>query len=67
MTSKQTDAYNFTNWHSEIRIVTDEFAVGKWCSPWSKFSLDLDFSFMSIEKKDQESRFCIRFILRRNN
>lgn len=64
---KRTGVYNFPNWDSEIKLVTDDFAVGKWCSPWMKFSLDLDFSFMSIEKKDQESRFCIRFILRRNN
>ncbi len=66
LTPKQVNTYNFTNWHSEIKAVTGDFAVGKWCSPWMRIPLGLDFSFISVEKRDQDRRFYIRFILSRN-
>ena len=67
-TQNQISTYNLASWHSELKIVSeDDFAVGKWCSPWTKIPLALDFSFVNIEKRDQYSRLCIRFILKRND
>lgn len=62
---QQMDMYDFTNWHDEVKIVTDEFMVGKWCSPWAQFPLDFAASFLSVEKGNEGSRFCLRYILGR--
>ena len=42
--------YDFTNWHDEVKIVKDEFMVGKWCSPWTSIPLDFGPSFLSVDK-----------------
>ncbi|MEE8132477.1 MAG: hypothetical protein V3T40_02770 [Nitrososphaerales archaeon] len=65
LTPQQMNMYDFTNWHDEVKIVTSNFMVGKWCSPWVQIALDFGPSFMSMEKGTQGSRFCLRFTLKR--
>ena len=66
----QTDMYDFTSWHDEVKIVRNDFMLGKWCSPWTKIPLDFGPSFLSVDKDPQQeekgTRFCLRFTLRRN-
>jgi hypothetical protein len=57
--------YDFTNWHDEVKIVKDDFMLGKWCSPWTRVPLTFGPSFLSVEKGPEGSRFCLRFILNR--
>ena len=65
LTPQQMVMYDFTNWHDEVKIVTDEFMIGKWCSPWTQIPLDFGASFLSSEKGDEGSRFCLRYTLTR--
>jgi hypothetical protein len=66
LTKEQMNMYDFTNWHDEVKIVNEEFMVGKWCSQWSTFSLDFGPSFLSVDKDNQgRKRFCLRFTLKR--
>jgi hypothetical protein len=62
---EQMNMYDFTNWHDEVRIVKNDFMVGKWCSPWTKIPLTFGPSFLSVDKGPEGSRFCLRFALRR--
>ncbi|MGH9923506.1 MAG: GMC family oxidoreductase, partial [Nitrososphaerales archaeon] len=50
LTPTQLNMYDFTNWHDEVKIVIDDFMVGKWCSPWTQLSLNFGPSFLSVEK-----------------
>lgn len=62
----QMNMYDFTNWHDEVRIVKNDFMLGKWCSPWTTIPLDFGPSFLSVDKDSQgRGRFCLRFTLRR--
>lgn len=65
LTSEQLYMYDFTNWHDEVRMVTDDFMVGKWCSPPTKIPLDFGPSFLSVEDVPEGKRFCLRFTLKR--
>jgi hypothetical protein len=66
LTPEQMNMYDFTSWHDEVRIVKNDFMVGKWCSPWTKIPLIFGPSFLSVEKNSEgSSRFCLRFTLRR--
>lgn len=65
LTPQQMNMYDFTNWHDEVKIVTNDFMVGKWCSPWTKIPLNFGPSFLSVETGPDGSRFCLRFTLRR--
>jgi hypothetical protein len=40
LTPEQMNMYDYTNWHDEVKIVTNDFMVGKWCSPWTQIPLD---------------------------
>jgi hypothetical protein len=67
LTEEQMNMYDFTNWHDEVKIVMSNFMVGKWCSPWTQIPLTFGPSFLSVEKgPDRSSRFCLRFILQRD-
>ena len=57
--------YDFTNWHDEVKIVKNEFMVGKWCSPWTQIPLNFGPSFLSVEHGTEGNRFCLRFSLKR--
>ena len=61
LTPEQMNMYDFTNWHDEVKIVKDDFMVGKWCSPWTKISLAFGPSFLSVENGPEGNRFCLRF------
>jgi hypothetical protein len=66
LTPEQMNMYDFTNWHDEVRIVKNDFMVGKWCSPWTKIPLTFGPSFLSVDKDPHgNGRFCLRFTLRR--
>ena len=65
LTPEQMNMYDFTNWHDEVKIVTDDFMVGKWCSPWTQIPLTFGPSFLSIENGSEGSRFSLRFLLNR--
>jgi hypothetical protein len=65
LTPEQMNMYDFTNWHDEVKIVKDEFMVGKWCSPWTQIPLAFGPSFLDVEKGPKGNRFCLRFILNR--
>lgn len=65
LTREQMYMYDWTNWHDEVRMVTDDFMVGKWCSPPVQIPLDFGSSFLSVEKVPEGRRFCLRFTLRR--
>ena len=45
LSSGQMYMYDFTNWQDEVKIVTKDFMIGKWCSPWTQIPLDLGLSF----------------------
>jgi hypothetical protein len=70
LSAHQLIMYDFTNWHNEIKIVRNDFMLGKWCSPWTKIPLDFGPSFLSLDKdpkqKEKGTRFCLRYTLRRN-
>lgn len=65
LTQGQMNMYDFTSWHDEVRIVTHDFMVGKWCSPWTQISLNFGPAFLNVEKGAQGNRFCLRYTLRR--
>jgi hypothetical protein len=65
LTSEQMNMYDFTNWHDEVRIVTNDFMLGKWCSPWTQIPLIFGPSFLNVEEGLEGRRFCLRFTLRR--
>jgi hypothetical protein len=67
LTPEQMNMYDFTNWHDEVKIVTDNYMVGKWCSPWTEIPLNFAPSFLSTENDEPKgrSRLCLRFTLRR--
>lgn len=59
---------DFTNWDDEVKLITQDFMLGKWCSPRSKIPLNpLNFalSFLSTEKGPGGDRLCFRYILTR--
>jgi hypothetical protein len=68
LTPEQMNMYDITDWHDEVRIVSDDFMVGKWCSPWSEIPLNFAPSFLSTETEESKgrSRLCLRFTLKRN-
>jgi hypothetical protein len=65
LTPEQMNMYDFTNWHDEVRIVSDDFMLGKWCSPWTQIPLRFGPSFLSIEEGAEGRRLCLRYILKR--
>ena len=70
ITPDQMYMYDFTNWHDEVKIVTEGFMVGKWCSPPMEIPpINFAPSFLTIEDAPNEprkKRLCLRFILKRN-
>jgi hypothetical protein len=67
LTDEQMNMYDYTNWHDEVKAVSNDIMVGKWCSPWTQIPLTFGPSFLSVEKDQDKSssRFCLRFTLRR--
>ena len=65
LTSEELKMYDYTNWHDEVKMVSDNFMVGKWCSPWTSIPLKFGPSFLSVETSSEGSRFCLRFTLKR--
>lgn len=65
LTPEKMKMYDYTNWHDEVKIVNDNFMVGKWCSPWTNVLLNFGPSFLSVETGSEGSRFCLRFTLKR--
>ena len=51
LTPEEMKMYDYTNWHDEVRLVNDNFMVGKWCSPWTNIPLNFGPSFLSVESK----------------
>jgi hypothetical protein len=49
LSKEEMRMYDFTNWHDEVRIVRNDFMVGKWCSPWSSIPLTFGPSFLDVE------------------
>ena len=37
--------YDFTNWHDVVKIVKNDFMLGKWYSPWTQIPLKSGPSF----------------------
>jgi hypothetical protein len=66
LTSEQMNMYDFTNWHDEVKIVTNDFMLGKWCSPWTQIPLIFGPSFLSLEEGPEGRRLYLRFTLRHN-
>ena len=65
LTEEELKLYDFTNWHDEIRIVNNNFMIGKYSSPWTSIPLNFGSSFLGVEKKNNENRFVLRYILER--
>ncbi len=65
LTPEEMKMYDYTNWHDEVKMVSDNFMVGKWCSPWTNIPLKFGPSFLSVETSSEGSRFCLRFTLKR--
>jgi choline dehydrogenase-like flavoprotein len=66
LTSDHMRMYDFTNWHDEVKMITNDFMVGKWCSP--AFELDIESaapSFLDVEEVSEGKRLCLRFTLKR--
>lgn len=68
LTPQQMNMYDWTNWHDEVRIVREDFMVGKWCSPWVDAELEHLPSFLSVDRsKEGKNRLCLRFTLKRSS
>jgi hypothetical protein len=66
LTPEQMNMYDFTNWHDEVKIIKNDFMIGKWCSPWTQIPLNFNPSFLSVEHGPEgKNRFCLRFVLNR--
>jgi hypothetical protein len=66
LTPESMKMYDFTNWNDEVKVVTDNFMVGKWCSPVFQFDIgDSAPSFLDVEKVPGGKRLCLRFTLKR--
>ena len=65
LTPEEMKMYDYTNWHDEVKMVSDSFMVGKWCSPWTNIPLKFGPSFLNVETSSEGSRFCLRFTLKR--
>jgi len=66
LTSDHMRMYDFTNWHDEVKMVTNDFMVGKWCSP--AFQLEIGNSapsFLHVEDVPEGKRLCLCFTLKR--
>jgi hypothetical protein len=57
--------YDVINWHNEVKVVTKDFLIGKWYSPWVQIPLDFGPSFLCVEEDILGKRFCLRFTLKR--
>lgn len=64
LTQEEMKMYDYTNWHDEVRIIRDDFMVGKWCSPWTNIPLNFGPSFLGVETSSEGNRFCLRFTLK---
>ena len=68
----QMEMYDFTNWHDEVKFVSNKLLIGKWCSPEFDGNLlpsNFDFNFLSVDSIGSGSikiRLCLRYILSRN-
>ena len=68
LTPQQMNMYDYTHWHDEVRMVKEDFMIGKWCSPWTEKLLNFSPSFLSTDTaKDGKKRFCLRFTLKRRS
>ena len=68
LTPQQMNMYDYTHWHDEVRLVKEDFMIGKWCSPWTEKPLTFSPSFLSTDTaKDGKKRFCLRFTLKRRS
>ena len=68
LTPQQMNMYDYTHWHDEVRMVKEDFMIGKWCSPWTEKPLTFSPSFLSTDTaKDGKKRFCLRFTLKRRS
>ncbi len=65
LTREQMNMYDWTNWHDEVKMVTRDFMVGKWCSPPVQIPLNFGPSFLDVENVAGGTRFCLRFVLKR--
>ena len=69
LTPQQMNMYDYTHWHDEVRMVREDFMIGKWCSPWTEKPLNFSPSFLRsrMPAKDGKKRFCLRFTLKRRS
>lgn len=66
LTPQQMNMFDYTDWHDEVRIVKEDFMVGKWCAPWAEIPLNFSPSFLSTDiGKNGKKRLCVRFTLKR--
>ena len=66
LTPQQMNMYDYTNWHDEVKMVKEDFMVGKWCAPWTDIPLNFTPGFLSTDiGKNGKKRLCLRFTLKR--
>ena len=66
LTPQQMNMYDYTDWHDEVKMVKEDFMVGKWCAPWTEIPLRYAPGFLSTDTdKNGKKRLCIRFTLKR--
>jgi len=66
LTPQQMNMYDWTDWHDEVKMVKEDFMVGKWCAPWTDLPLNYPPGFLSTDiDKNGKKRLCLRFTLKR--
>jgi len=66
LTPRQMNMYDWTDWHDEVKMVKEDFMVGKWCAPWTELPLNFTPGFLSTDiDKNGKKRLCLRFTLKR--
>jgi hypothetical protein len=57
--------YDFTHWHDEVKIIKNDFIVGKSCSPLTQIPLNFGPSSLNEEHgTDGKNRVCLSFTLK---
>ncbi|MEF8843422.1 MAG: hypothetical protein V5A62_17655 [Haloarculaceae archaeon] len=66
-TDEQMELFDITNWHDEIRQVTEDFMVGKYCQTETQVlpaPEDASLGYVHAEMQNGDERLCLYYILK---
>ncbi len=67
---EQMEMFDFSNWHDEIRQLTDDFMVGKYCQTETQLlpaPADGSLGTIHAETTDGEDRLCLYYVMNAKN